>query len=76
MFAQYRQLPPVSTHSRAEAAASAAEQRDAQMIVSTHSRAEAAATDNRNRHRYSFGVSTHSRAEAAAQMIDLIFVIR
>ena len=55
----------VSTHSRAEAAASVANERTKVFNVSTHSRAEAAAFAVRAVMDLD-KVSTHSRAEAAA----------
>ena len=58
----------VSTHSRAEAAASDVPDQVAFFLVSTHSRAEAAARKNLHIIRR-YAVSTHSRAEAAANSI-------
>ena len=57
---------PVSTHSRAEAAAGEIQKGDSRELVSTHSRAEAAAVIPHKASQW-LGVSTHSRAEAAAQ---------
>ena len=68
-------LITVSTHSRAEAAASQFSAFLISVAVSTHSRAEAAAPDTTNG-KIKGTVSTHSRAEAAALIGFRIFLIR
>ena len=65
MFAGPLIGPRVSTHSRAEAAATHQKTTPQAMPVSTHSRAEAAAHDRLKAELWD-AVSTHSRAEAAA----------
>ena len=62
---------PVSTHSRAEAAADTEIKVNIGTVVSTHSRAEAAARKQSNYQSYKC-VSTHSRAEAAAQIREAV----